>query len=171
MNKHKLMENLREVRFLHDADEEHLRKIAEIAKLVTYQDNEIIFREGDPTDYVYFVVCGGVSLQMCAPGVGCKKILTVGPGEILGWSALLEQTRLTATAQTINLTRVVQVHAGLLLTLCDHDPRFGHEIMRRTSLALAKRLNATRIQLLDLYGGHAPTPPLKGATVGEEDAC
>jgi len=170
MKKHKLMENLREVRFLHDVDEEHLEEIAEIAKLVSYDADELVFREGDPTDFVYFIVCGGVSLQMCSPGVGCKKILTLGPGEILGWSAILEQTHLTATARTINPTRLVQVHAGLLLTLCDHNPQFGHEMMQRTALALAKRLNAARIQLLDLYGGHAPTPPTN-PTVGEDDAC
>jgi len=153
MDKQQLMNILREVRFLQDVNEEHLEKIADIAQFVSYDDNAMVFRDGDPANSVYFVVSGGISLEMCAPGLGCKKILTMGPGELVGWSAVLGQSQLTASARAMNPTSLVQIHAGLLLTLCDHDARFGYEIMRRTSLALAKRLSATRMQLLDMYGG------------------
>lgn len=169
MNKQMLIENLREVRFLHDVEQEHLERIAEVAELVNYDSNKVIFRDGDQAESVYFVVRGGVLLEMCSPGVGCKRILTLGPGDLLGWSALLERTRLTATARTIDATRLIKVHGGLLLTLCDHNPRFGYEIMHRTSLALSKRLQITRIQLLDLYGGLTPTVPA-AAPKGGEDA-
>jgi CRP-like cAMP-binding protein len=134
-------------------DEEHLDKLAEIAQLVSYEENEVVFRDGDTAESIYFVAAGGVSLEICAPGIGCRRILTMGPGELVGWSAVLGQSRLTATARAMNATGLVQVHAGLLRTLCDHDPNFGYEIMRRTALALAKRLSVTRMQLLDVYGG------------------
>jgi CRP-like cAMP-binding protein len=88
--------------------------------------------------------------------VGCKRVLTIGPGELLGWSALLEQTRMTATARTLEITRVVEIDAAPLLMVCESDLEFGYEIMRRTMLALAKRLSATRMQLLDVYGAHLP---------------
>lgn len=169
MNKQMLIENLREVRFLHDVEREHLERIAEVAKLVRFDNNEVIFRDGDQAESVYFIVRGGVLLEMCAPGIGCKRILTLGPGDLLGWSALLERTRVTATARTIDDTRLIKVHAGLLLTLCDHNPRFGYEIMHRTSLSLAKRLHITRMQLLDLYGGHTPAGS-EAAQTGGEDA-
>lgn len=169
MDKHEVLEHLHMVRFFHDVDAVQLEKIADIAKVVFYQDNDIVFREGGPPGHVFFLVAGGVSLEMCAPGIGCKKVLTVGPGEILGWSAVLEQTRLTATARATSPTSMVQVHAGLLLSMCDHNPQFGYEIMRRTALALAKRLSATRIQLLDLYGGFAVARP-EVPTTGVEHA-
>ena len=43
--------------------------------------------------------------------------------------------------------------------LCDHDPQFGYELMRRTALALAKRLSATRMQLVNVYGDQLPVTP------------
>lgn len=157
MGNHELMDALRDVRFLHGVADEHLVELAKIAKLVSFKSNEIIFREGEVAAKAYLVMSGRVSLQICAPSVGCRNILTLGPGEILAWSAVLDQTLLTATARAVESATLVEVHAGLLHGLCDHDPRFGYEFMRRTALALAKRLNATRLQLLDVYGAPAIT--------------
>jgi hypothetical protein len=50
----------------------------------------------------------------------------------------------------------VEINVAQLLTMCNHDPQFGYELMHRTALALAKRLSATRIQLLNVYGDQLP---------------
>lgn len=156
MSKRLLVETLHSTRFLHDVSQEHLEQIANIAHLRDFDEFETVFREGDVAENVYLVVFGNVTLEICAPSVGCRRILTVGPGEILGWSALLEQSRLTATARTTETTRFVELNAALLLTLCEDNPSLGYEIMRRTTLALSKRLSATRMQLLDIYGSQLP---------------
>lgn len=157
MNKRLLTKTLRELRFLHDIADDHLDQIADVAELRDFDQDDVVFREGDPTEHVYLVVYGSVSLEICGPSVGCKRILTVGPGELLGWSPLLEQTRLTATARALALTRVIELEAAKLLNICESDPHFGFELMRRTALALAKRLTGTRMQLLDVYGTQLPT--------------
>jgi CRP/FNR family cyclic AMP-dependent transcriptional regulator len=147
-----LLDTLREIRFLHGISAEHLEKIAEIAHLCDYDKCHVIFREGDVAKHLYLVVFGNVSLEICAPGLGCRRIVTVGPGELLAWSALLDQARLTATARAMETTQLVQIDAAHLLALCEQDPRFACEIMRRTMLAMATRLSAARMQLLDVYG-------------------
>ena len=38
-----------------------------------------------------------------------------------------------------------------------HDPGFGCEFLRRTAKALASRLSATRLQLLDVFRDQAPS--------------
>lgn len=156
MNKKLLIDALQNSRFLHDISREHLEHVANVAKLRDFDELEVVFREGDAAQHIYLVVFGNVSLEICAAGVGCKRVLTIGPGELLGWSALLEQTRMTATARTLEITRVVEIDAAPLLMVCESDLEFGYEIMRRTMLALAKRLSATRMQLLDVYGAHLP---------------
>lgn len=143
---------LREVHLLGDLAEEHLRQLAAISQCAEYSAGKVVFREGEPATDVFFVVSGDVALDMCAPAVGCRRILTVGPGELLGWSPLLEQSRLTATARTLNPTRAIKVPAADLLALCQRDARLGYELMRRAALALARRLSATRLQLLNVYG-------------------
>jgi len=152
-----MQEVLRRLRILEGLDEEHLSQLADVAEQVQFEEGEVIFREGDPATDVYLIVDGSVSLEVCAASVGCRRILTVTEGELLGWSPVLEQTRLSATARALEPTRAVRLNGKQVLAQCEHNPRFGFEFMRRAALALANRLNATRLQLLNVYGNAMPT--------------
>ena len=156
MSQQELLSTLRDLRFLHDIAEEYLQQIVKVATLVEFPTGHVIFRDGEPTANIYLMVDGKVSLEVCAPGRGCQRILTVGTGELLGWSPLLEQTRSTATARAITPVRAVAINGGQVLSLCEHNPQLGFEFMRSTALALAQRLSATRMQLLDVYGEQIP---------------
>lgn len=156
------LEALKQVQVLEGIGEEHLAQLAAIAECVDLPAQTVIFREGEAATDVYLIVEGSVSLDVCAPSVGCRRILTVGEGELLGWSPVLEQERLTATARALTSTRAVKINGRQTLTLCEHDPRFGYEFMKRAALALAKRLSATRLQLLNVYGEEMPAAAGEG---------
>lgn len=159
MNTDSLIETLREIRFLHDIGPMHQEQIAKIARVRDLIAGDIVFRQGDAAQHVYMVVSGNVSLEICAAGTGCQQILTLGPGELLGWSAVLEQLSFTARARAVDASRLVEIDVAQLLALCDQDPQFGYTLMRQVALALAKRLSATRMQLLDVYGASLPIVP------------
>jgi CRP-like cAMP-binding protein len=74
----------------------------------------------------------------------------VDPGKLLGWTAILGQEAMTATARAVMPSRLVAINAMHVQETCAENPRFGMELMRRTALALSKRLNATRFQLLEI---------------------
>jgi CRP-like cAMP-binding protein len=156
VNSDALIDTLREIRFLHDIGPTRLEQIAKIARMRDFKQDDVVFRQGDPAQHIYLVAGGNVSLEICAAGAGCKPILTLGPGELLGWSAVLEQTCFTARARALELTRLVEINVAQLLTMFNQDPQFGYELMHRTALALAKRLSATRMQLLNVYGDQLP---------------
>jgi CRP-like cAMP-binding protein len=156
MKQNELVQTLQEIRFLHDISNVHLAELASVAAVRDFERQQVVFREGDAAAHVYLVVSGNVSLEICASSIGCKRILTAGPGELLGWSALLDDARLTATARTTEASRLVELDAARLLSICQQNLEFGFEIMRRTLLAVTKRLNATRMQLLDVYGSQLP---------------
>ena len=99
MNHDNLIEALQEIRFLHDIGPMHLETISKIARLRDFNEGDIVFRQGDAAEHVYLVVYGNVSLEICAAGAGCQQILTLGPGELLGWSSVLEQLCYTARAR------------------------------------------------------------------------
>lgn len=159
MNKDSLIETLREIRFLHDIGPLHLEQIAKIAQVRDLKEGDVVFRQGDAAQSVYLLVYGNVSLEICAAGSGCQQILALGPGELLGWSSMLEQLCYTARATAVVATRLVEINVAQLLAMCDHDPQFGYELMRQVALALAKRLSATRMQLLNVYGDQLPVTP------------
>ncbi len=151
-----LLAQLRDVEFLQGFADDLLGKMAEMSRLVDFPSGAVIFREGEPATKVYLVTSGNVSIEICAPGVGCRRILTIGSGELLGWSPMLGQSQLTATARALADTSAIEINAGQLLTICEHNSRFGYELMVRAAGALSKRLNATRLQLVDVYGSQMP---------------
>lgn len=161
MTAQELVEALRELDFCDEMDEEFLAQMAGVSQEVSFPLGHVIFREGEPARHMYLLRSGHVSLEVCAPGVGCKRILTLSGGDLLGWSPVLEQTLLTATARALEPTEAIELNAAQLLTMCEHSPRFGYLFMRRAAIALAKRLRATRLQLLNVYGGGMPNSPIE----------
>jgi CRP-like cAMP-binding protein len=139
--------------------------VAKLAPLVAFRDfpaGAVLFEEGSQHPWVYVIATGDVGLEMCVPARGCSRILTLGPGDLLVWSALLGTGRMTATAVALTPTRVLAIPAPALRALCEQDHDFGYEWMRATAEALAKRLLATRLQLLDLYGPGTEHSPAGG---------
>jgi CRP/FNR family transcriptional regulator, cyclic AMP receptor protein len=163
-----LLEILRGIDLLKGISEEDLLQIASIAEEIDFAEGDIIFREHSPAENLYLVTEGNVSLEICAPSVGCRRILTVGKGELLGWSPVLENARYTATARAMALTRTVRMNGRQLLTLCEYDSSLGYHFMQRAALALSKRLSATRLQLLNVFGTEMPTVPVGGETANQE---
>jgi len=46
----------------------------------------------------------------------------------------------------------VRMDGACLRGKCDADPRLGYELMQRFAGLMTSRLQATRLQLLDVYG-------------------
>jgi len=147
-----VFETLRGIQLLQELPDDLLTPLAAISHIMEFPAGAVIFRQGEAATTIYLLVDGNVALEICAPGVGCKRILTVAPGELLGWSPVLEQDRLTATARALSATRAIAVDGPQVLAICEQNPRFGYEFMKRAALTLARRLNATRLQLLDVFG-------------------
>lgn len=147
---------LRSLPFFTESAAELVEQLAAIAHVVELPAGSVIFRQGEAARSIYFVVEGQVSLELCAAAVGCKRILTVSRGELLGWSPILEQESLSATARALTPVRAIEIDGEQAVALCRHDPQIGYELMKRAAVALARRLNATRLQLLNVYGSGMP---------------
>jgi CRP-like cAMP-binding protein len=53
-------------------------------------------------------------------------------------------------------TAAIALDAGCLRQKCDADPRLGYALVQRFAALLVQRLHATRLRLVDLYGGGVP---------------
>ncbi len=121
----------------------------------------VLFREGDRSEAFYIVYRGHVVLDMSLTARGYTRLLTLGPGEIVAWSALVGDGRMTATAIAVDEVELIELSGRKIFEQCEADPQFGYRLMRRLSTSLAKRLLATRLQMLDLFADDA------GSRVGE----
>lgn len=135
---------------------EYLKPLVGVAKAVEMKAGEIIFNEGQKSPNIYAIIEGKVALETWVAGRGTTIIQTVGPGKLLGWTPLLSQGLMTATARAVEPTRLIAINALQAQEACAQNPKLGMEFMRRTALALAKRLNATRMHLLEAYEDTLP---------------
>jgi CRP-like cAMP-binding protein len=153
-------ESLRTLAFLTQATDEELRMLLPAAQIEQYPSGCTIFHEGDHINHVFVVAAGTVALEINGVNHTPRRIQTLHPGELLGWSPLLGTGAMTASAKALTQVRVVAFNAKILLELCERDPKFGFLLMRRTAAAIAARLSATRLQLLDVYGAELHNHPV-----------
>lgn len=74
-----------------------------------------------------------------------------GPNEILAWSGFLADGAMTTSAIAIESIRTIEFDCHQLKRLCEDDHDLGYFIMKQVAVGLARRLLATRLQLLDLF--------------------
>ena len=125
------------------------------AKNARFEAGEYLFHEGAAADQFYLVRHGRVALQLTAPGRGALTFQTLAEGEVVGVSWLIPPYRWTFDAKALELVRAISLDAACLRGKCEADHDLGYEMMKRFMPVLIQRLQATRLQILDVYGTHA----------------
>jgi len=142
-----LPEEMECITFLQNLGEPYATRVASLALLKECQAGAILFRAREDCTHIYFVLQGSVGLEIEVPPGKSIPVQTVGRGELLGWSALLRYGPTTATARARERCRLAALPVEPLLALFDDDPRLGQAFMRQLAVALARRLEATRLML------------------------
>ena len=110
-----------------------------------------LFREGRPAERFYLIRDGAVALEVAAPGRGTIVIETLHAADVVGWSWLFAPHRWQFDGRAIEPTKTVAFDGRCLRGKCDADLELGYALMRRFAAVAVERLQATRIQLLDVY--------------------
>ena len=131
---------------------EQNRLISGCARNRRFDAGEYLFHEGEPADEFFLIRHGRVALEIVAPGQAPIVFSTLGEGEIVGASWLAAPYKWVFDARAVTLTRAIGIDAACLRGKCDADPVLGYQMMKRFLPVLVKRLNTTRLQLLDVYG-------------------
>ena len=111
----------------------------------------------NPANQFFLIREGAVALEIDALDRGTLVIETLHRDDVVGWSWLFEPYRWQFDARASGPTRVVAFDGACLRGKCEADHELGYQLMRRFAASLIERLQATRLQLLDVYG-HARTP-------------
>lgn len=150
------MENLHRILsehpFLEGLNEQHLELLVGCASNIAFKEGELICREGQAADNFYFIRHGRVQIETHAPQQGPLIINTREAGEVFGWSWMVPPYRWHFDARASELTRAIAMDGKCLRGKCEEDHDLGYEIMKRFSFIIAERLEATRLQLMDIYG-------------------
>jgi CRP-like cAMP-binding protein len=140
--------------FFRDLDPRYLQLIVSCAANVRFEAGQFIFREGEDAHQFYLLRHGTVSLEIFVPQRGSLTVQTLREGDVLGWSWLLPPYRWHFDARAVVLTRAIALDGKCLRTKCEADHDLGYELLKRFAQLILDQLQATRLQLLDVYGGH-----------------
>jgi CRP-like cAMP-binding protein len=135
----------------HDLDGEARAALAGLGSLTNVAPNEVLMREGEINDVLAIVLEGRVSLRVRVPERGQVTILTVEVGDVVGWSAMVPPYRATSTAVALVDTELAVFDGPRLRAALAADERLAAQLYPVLLKAVARRLEGTRLQLLDLF--------------------
>jgi len=153
-NKNETMPSLASViaahRFAADLKPEHLKRLADVAMSKHFDPDEIIFREGEPANRFYLICQGKIALESRGDDESAPLVQFLGEGDVLGWSWLFPPYYWHFGARATEPTNAIFFYGTRLRAQCEEDPVFGYELMKRMAAIVIKRLQITRVQLLQL---------------------
>ena len=137
--------------FFAGLDPAFLQLVTGCASNVRFDAGAYIFKEGDEANEFYLIRSGKVALELFAPQHKPLIVETLGVGEILGWSWLLPPFLWKFHAHAVQDTRAIALDGKCLRTKCEQNHDLGYEVLKRFAQIMERRLEATRLQLLDVY--------------------
>lgn len=132
--------------------EAHLELIAGCAQTERAARDTLLLREGAPADRFYLIRHGVVALEIHAPGRDPLLITTLHEGDVVGWSWLFAPFRWHMDGRATTDCALIGFDGACVRRKCDDDHELGYQLMRRFAANVIDRLQATRLQLLDVYG-------------------
>jgi len=142
--------------FFAGLSETELKSVSIIANKVSFQRGDLIFREDDSAHTLYLLIDGWVDVVVNtdAEGEQHELVTTLSPGDLFGWSALVDPYVYTGSAVCASPAEVMEFKRADLLGMFELDPKLCCVIMRRVCQVIADRLHATRLQMVSLFVAH-----------------
>lgn len=128
-------------------------RVANVARLKSYEKGELIFAEDDPSDAFIVIVSGRVKVFKSTPA-GKEIILEIfGAGDPLGAVALYEGAPFMASALSLEPTAVISIEQAEFFRLLEAEPILVRSLLSGLTLRLAE---LTR-RLAELTGARVET--------------
>jgi len=117
---------------------------------VRFDINQRVFDQGDPADYLYFVITGSVSIRFKPDDGPILSVADVDEGGVFGWSSALGSACYTSSAICTAEGLFVRMTGEDLKQLCQEHPETGILILNRLAGVIAQRLRGTHEQVVAL---------------------
>lgn len=144
--------SLTEHPFLKELEPRYLKSLVGCAKNVRFEPGQFVFRDDESANQFYLIRSGQIAIEISLPARGSVIIQTVGEGDVLGWSWLLPPYRWRFDARAVALTHAIALDGKCLRGKFERDQPLGYQLLKRFAPIIAQRVEATRLQVLDVYG-------------------
>ena len=97
---------------------------------------------------------GDVARDLDGGARGIVRIATLREKDVAGFSWLFPPHRWMWDARVVEPLEATVLDGEALRKITTEDHDFGYELLLRFSAVMSARLQATRLQLMDVYGDH-----------------
>ena len=134
--------------FLKGMSPHHIELLALCAMPTEFDAGQVVLREGEPASGFYLIETGTVVLEGQRDDGKTVVIDTVSAGEPLGWSWLFPPYLWSHDARATEPCTAICLSGLLLRQHRDDDLTLSHELHKRASEVMVRRLDAARSKLI-----------------------
>jgi CRP-like cAMP-binding protein len=136
--------------------EEDIRRLIAIGHWATYDTDETIIREGDPSDELYIIQKGMVEVVVphgTVPDIPgppeATPVVRLGEGQIFGEMGLVDRGGRSATVRAItDGTTVFILPRDAFYDLCEQNHTIGYTVMRNIARDLSFKLRHRNLRVV-----------------------
>jgi CRP-like cAMP-binding protein len=134
-------------------------ELAELARILRRREaraGQVLWRQGDESRELAFVLEGRVSISLQLPGAATVEVSSVGPGEVLGEMGMIDGGPRSATATASEPTIVLLLGRPDFAALVSRRHPTAFALKRRLAGVGCVRLREQLTKLADSLGGGPP---------------
>lgn len=143
---------LREDMIFSFLDDGEIEKIAPFFELVNYPANTTVFKEGDPSDFMGFVISGKLEVKKQTEFKGNQLIIALlSKGALVGELSMFDKHDRSATVEAVNTTTLIILKHQALDSLMQLYPNIGIKILKGLIRVLSLRLRKATERLTTIF--------------------
>ena len=132
-----------------DFSETDLRQLGPFMRVFVAPPGGAIIREGDPGDFMLFIIDGLVDVTKNDRWGVVKRIAVVKSGQALGEMSMIDGEARFASCTAIEATTFAYLARTSLQSLITREPRLAAKILMKLVYMLSQRLRQTSAKLVN----------------------
>ncbi len=137
---------LKEIELFQQIDFEVMNEIAGICSEVKYSKDTTIFERDEQAKCLYILIEGTVHLKI--KNSGSITYSLTEPGDVFGWSSMLEHGNYTASGICATDLKAVKIEKDKLIKIFNNHPDAGFKVLQRLAGVISRRLSNAYQDLL-----------------------
>ncbi len=131
--------DIQEVGFFEEFSPDVINKIKQGCSEKTFDEGDTIFEKGASADFLYFLIHGSIDLFLKEKNMTLCNLSE--PGEVFGWSSIVEKGIYTSTSICRSATSVFSIPKDKVDAIFNQHPNAAVEFYRRLGSIFSKRIS------------------------------
>lgn len=140
MNENDLILLIEDIDLFSGVGDDIIEQVVALGTLKKYEENTIIFKEGDPGEKMYIIVEGQVKVTM-ATRDGTVVLSEFSKGDLFGEMAVIEEQNRTATATSVTSATLLEIGHDEFFLFVKQHPNFAISLLKMISRRLRETDN------------------------------